>query len=164
MEVKANVTGRIDKGLLLYVGIGPADAAAQADWLAGKVATLRVFKDEEGKLNKCAAEVGGAILAVPNFTLMGDARKGRRPSFTAAAGPDHARPLFERFVERLRQADLRVESGPFGAHMHILAVADGPVNMVIDSLGSNHAETDTPAQEQADAGSGPSGPGGDSTE
>ena len=145
VEVNSKVTGRIEKGLLLYVGIGPGDGAAQADWLAAKVSTLRVFEDEDGKLNKSAAEVGGAILAVPNFTLMGDARKGRRPSFTDAAGPDHAQPLFERFVERLRQANLRVETGQFGKHMHILAVADGPVNVVIDNLPAPAQPPDGPS-------------------
>lgn len=133
VEVNSHITGRIEKGLLLYVGIGSTDQSADADWLASKVATLRVFEDDQDKLNLSAAEVAGAILAVPNFTLMGDARKGRRPSFSDAAPAPQAKPLFERFIHRLRESGLRVETGEFGAHMHILGVADGPVNIVLDS-------------------------------
>lgn len=134
VEVDSKVVGRIERGLLLYLGIGTADTAIDADYLAGKVATLRVFEDEQGKLNLDCSQVNGSVLAVPNFTLMGDARKGRRPSFTAAASPEHAKPLFGHFVNQLREAGVRVETGEFGAHMHILGIADGPVNMVLDSL------------------------------
>lgn len=134
VEVDSKVVGRIERGLLLYLGIGTADTAIDADYLSGKVATLRVFEDEQGKLNLDCSQANGSVLAVPNFTLMGDARKGRRPSFTAAASPDHAKPLFGHFVNRLREAGVRVETGEFGAHMHILGIADGPVNMVLDSL------------------------------
>jgi D-tyrosyl-tRNA(Tyr) deacylase len=133
VEVESKILGRIQKGLLLYVGIAPGDTPAQADWLAAKVATLRVFQDPKGKLNLDAAQVDGAVLAVPNFTVMGDARRGRRPSFTGAASPGQARGVFDYFVNRLAQSGLRVQTGCFGAHMHILSVADGPVNVIIDS-------------------------------
>ncbi len=124
--------GRIGRGLLVYVGVGETDTPAVAAKLAGKVARMRIFPDEDGRMNRAAGDVRGGILAVPNFTLQADARKGRRPSFVGAADPDRAKPLHEAFVAELRKLHEPVAAGEFGAHMHVESVADGPVNIVLD--------------------------------
>ena len=123
----------IGPGLLLLVGVATGDGEAEADWLARKVAGLRVVADEEGRMNRSVVESGGEVLAVSQFTLLGDTRKGRRPSFVGAAPPEVAGPLFDLFCERLRGAGVRaVETGCFGAMMDVALVNDGPVTLVLE--------------------------------
>ena len=123
----------IGPGLLLLVGVAAGDGQSEADWLANKVAGLRVMADDAGKMNRSVVESEGEILAVSQFTLLGDARKGRRPSFVGAAQPDEAEPLFDLFCEKLRAAGVRsVEKGRFGAMMEVALVNDGPVTMVLE--------------------------------
>jgi D-tyrosyl-tRNA(Tyr) deacylase len=119
--------------LLVLVGVAKGDTHKDLEWLSEKVATLRVFEDEEGKMNLSVKEVGGSVLVVSQFTLLGDCRKGRRPSFDKAAKPEHAEHLYRGFVELLRSKDLPVEVGAFRAHMHVSLVNDGPVTLVLDS-------------------------------
>ncbi len=127
------VVGRIGRGLLVYVGVGVGDTDRQAEWLAEKVAHLRIFEDDEGKLNRSVHDVQGQVLVVPNFTLLADARKGRRPAFVAAAGFDEARAVNEAFAAALRARGLTVATGRFGTQMHIRSQADGPVNILLDT-------------------------------
>ncbi|OPX25197.1 MAG: D-tyrosyl-tRNA(Tyr) deacylase [Planctomycetales bacterium 4484_123] len=136
VEVDGEVVGRIGKGLLVYVGVGVGDGPEDADWLAGKLAGLRVFTDEEGKLNLSVKDVNGSVLAISNFTLLADARKGRRPAFSAAAAAGQAEPLHEAFLAALRRQGVNVQTGVFGAKMAIRSQADGPVNIIVDSPGS----------------------------
>jgi len=133
VEADGKVVGRVERGLLAYVGVGVDDAPAEADYLAEKVAHLRIFDDEDGKLNRSVQDVRGGVLAVPNFTLMADARKGRRPSFEAAAPGETAGPLHERFVEALKRCGCQVACGAFGQHMIIRSAADGPVNVILET-------------------------------
>jgi D-tyrosyl-tRNA(Tyr) deacylase len=126
------VTGAIDRGFLLLVGFTHTDGDEQLDWMAEKVLGLRLFADAEDKMNLALADVGGALLVVSQFTLYGDARKGKRPSFVDAARPEHAIPLYERFVERLRARGVRVETGEFGAMMQVELVNDGPVTLWLE--------------------------------
>ena len=125
-------SGRIDRGYLLLVGITHGDGEAEAAWLAEKVVGLRLFADAEEKMNLALADVGGAVLAVSQFTLYGDAARGRRPSFIDAARPEHARPLYERFVALLRGRGVQVETGEFGAMMDVELVNDGPVTLWLE--------------------------------
>lgn len=123
----------IGAGLLLLVGVAQDDTEAEADWLAEKVAGLRVFNDAEGKMNLGVREIGGDVLAVSQFTLLADTRKGKRPSFVRAAPPEKAGPLFDYFCERLRAAGIEpVETGRFGAMMDVALVNDGPVTIVLE--------------------------------
>ena len=123
----------IGPGLLLLVGIARGDGEAEADWLAEKVAGLRVFADGEGKMNLDAREAGGEVLAVSQFTLLADTRKGKRPSFVEAAPPEEAEMLFDYFCEKLRESGVAsVETGSFGAMMDVTLVNDGPVTMVLE--------------------------------
>ena len=123
----------IGAGLLLLVGIAQGDTKAEADWLAAKVAGLRVMRDEAGKMNRGVVETGGEILAVSQFTLLADTRKGKRPSFIHAAPPEEASPLFDYFCDRLRAAGVAtVETGRFGAMMDVALVNDGPVTIVLE--------------------------------
>lgn len=124
--------GEIGRGYLVLLGVTHADTAAEAEWLAHKIGGLRLFEDDEGKLNLGIAEVGGAILVVSQFTLYGDARKGRRPSFTDAAPPEQASKLVEHFVATLRQSGFHVKTGVFGAHMDVALVNDGPVTLMLE--------------------------------
>ena len=126
------MVGRIERGFVVLVGVTHADGRAEADWLAAKIAGLRVFDDEAGKMNLALADVGGAILIVSQFTLYGDARKGRRPSFTDAAAPEHAEPLVDYLVQRLRDGGLTVATGVFGAHMELEIHNDGPVTLWVE--------------------------------
>lgn len=129
-------TGAIDGGLLIYLGIAPADGDAEVEWFARKVSEMRIFEgtgDREGAMDRAVIEAGGAILVVSQFTLYADTRKGRRPAFTDAAPPEVAAPLIERCMEALRARGLRVEGGRFGAHMLVDAVNDGPVTIILDS-------------------------------
>jgi len=132
VRVGGDVLGRIGKGYVLLVGITHADREEQLAWMAEKVSGLRLFGDEEDKMNLALADVGGAALVVSQFTLYGDARKGRRPSFIDAARPEVAEPLYERFVDLLRSTGLTVETGAFGAMMEVELVNDGPVTMWLE--------------------------------
>jgi len=133
VTVEGRVTGEIGSGLVALVGVGSADTEQDARWLADKIAELRVFEDDAGKMNRSLAEAGGATLAVSQFTLYGDCRKGRRPSFDRAARPEQARALYEKFVAFLRERGLRVEEGVFQAMMQVELVNDGPVTLLLDS-------------------------------
>jgi D-aminoacyl-tRNA deacylase len=126
------VIGRIGRGFLVLVGFTHADGEEQLDWMADKVVGLRVFGDADDKMNLALADVSGALLVVSQFTLYGDARKGRRPSFIDAARPETAIPLYERFVGLLRQRGARVETGEFGAMMDVELVNDGPVTLWLE--------------------------------
>lgn len=127
------IVGEIGRGLLVLLGVGQADTVADADYLAEKVAGLRIFEDEHEKMNLAAADVGGAVLAVSQFTLYGDSRRGKRPSFDAAAPPKTARELYEHFVKRIREAGLLCETGRFQEMMQVELVNDGPVTILLDS-------------------------------
>ena len=126
------VTGRIARGLLLLVGFTHGDDEAQVAWMAEKVAGLRIFSDAEDKMNLALADIGGALLVVSQFTLYGDAAKGRRPSFVDAARPEQAIPLYQRFVALLRGTGTPVETGEFGATMEVELVNDGPVTLWLE--------------------------------
>ena len=132
VSVEGRVTGEIGEGLLLLVGFSAGDGEEALRWMAEKVVALRVFQDAEGKMNRSVEEVGGGLLVVSQFTLYGDARKGRRPSFVDAARPEVAIPLYESFVETLRATGLRVGTGEFGAMMQVELVNDGPVTLVLE--------------------------------
>ena len=126
--------GRIDAGLVVLVGVREGDGEEEARWLAAKVANLRIFEDDEGRFNRSLLDVGGGALVVSQFTLYGDARRGRRPSFTEAAAPEAAAPLIERFGEFLRLEGVsRVETGRFQAHMLVEIHNDGPVTIILDT-------------------------------
>lgn len=125
--------GGIDHGVLALVGVAADDGPADVAYTASKIAELRIFADEAGRMNRSVAEVGGAVLVVSQFTLLGDARRGRRPAFDGAAPPDLARTLYEAVVQRLRDAGLRVETGRFQAHMAVESRNDGPVTVLLDS-------------------------------
>ncbi len=128
VTVDGRVVGEIGAGLLVLVGVAPTDGPAQVDWMAAKIAGLRIFEDEAGKMNLAVGDVGGGVLVVSQFTLYGDASKGRRPSFTGAAPPEIARPLYERLADALGAA-----RGEFGAHMEVALVNDGPVTLILDT-------------------------------
>ncbi len=136
VRVAGRVTGTIGVGFLVLAGFHPADAADALSWMADKILGLRVFGDAEGKMNLALADVGGAVLVVSQFTLYGDATKGRRPSFVNAAPPEIAIPLYERFVALLRErgagSGTRVETGEFGAMMEVELVNDGPVTLILE--------------------------------
>ncbi len=132
VTVDSDITGAIGPGLLLLVGIGQDDAEATVTAMAGKIARLRIFEDVVGKMNRSVLDVGGEILVVSQFTLLGELRKGTRPNFAAAARPEMAAPLIARFVAALRQLGLTVEEGRFGAYMQVTLVNDGPVTIVLD--------------------------------
>ena len=127
------LTGEIGPGLLVLVGVAHDDTEAEADWLAAKLAGLRVFGDDQGRMNRSLAEVGGGALVVSQFTLYGDARKGRRPSYVAAAPPDQAAPLVEAVAKSLAGSGIPVATGRFGAHMRVESAGDGPVTILLDS-------------------------------
>jgi D-tyrosyl-tRNA(Tyr) deacylase len=127
------VTGRIDRGLLVYLGVAQGDTKEDAERLAEKIAFLRIFGDEEGKMNRSVQDSGGGILAVSQFTLLADARKGRRPYYGNAADGETAKALYEYFMERIRERGLVCDSGVFQAHMEVACVNDGPVTILLDS-------------------------------
>ncbi|HET7583612.1 MAG TPA: D-aminoacyl-tRNA deacylase [Gemmatimonadaceae bacterium] len=126
------MAGRIEQGFLLLVGFTESDGQEQIEWMADKVTTLRLFPDDEGKMNRGLDDIGGALLIVSQFTLYGDAQKGRRPSFVDAAPPHVAEPLYERFVQACRDRGVRVETGEFRAMMDVELVNDGPVTLVLE--------------------------------
>jgi D-aminoacyl-tRNA deacylase len=133
VTVDGELVGRIERGLLVLLGVTHADSEAAADYLAEKIAGLRVFEDDAGKMNLSVVDVGGSILAVSQFTLYGDVRKGKRPSFDDAARPEQARKLYERFVERIRTLGLVCETGRFQEMMQVELVNEGPVTILLDS-------------------------------
>jgi D-tyrosyl-tRNA(Tyr) deacylase len=133
VEVGGEITGRIERGLLVYLGAAKGDGAEDVTYVAQKLAGLRIFADAEGKMSLSVADVGGGVLVVPQFTLFGDVRKGRRPSFDDAAPPDDARAKWEEVCEQLRTGGLRVERGRFREHMDVRSAVDGPVTILIDS-------------------------------
>ena len=133
VEIEGRTVGRIDKGLLVYLGVGKGDELKDAEFMAEKLANLRIFADEAGKMNKSVQDVGGAILLVSNFTLHGDCRKGRRPGFDAAAEPELAEKLYEKVAELIAEKGVPVEKGTFGGYMHVSSINDGPVTFLLDS-------------------------------
>ncbi len=133
VTVDGELTGEIAQGLLVLLGVAQDDSVADADYLAEKIAGLRIFEDDVGKMNLSLAEIGGAVLAVSQFTLFGDARRGKRPSFDAAARPEQAKALYEYFVERIRAGGLRCETGRFQEMMEVELVNSGPVTILLDS-------------------------------
>ncbi|HEX8321077.1 D-aminoacyl-tRNA deacylase [Longimicrobium sp.] len=132
VTVGERVTGEIGPGLLLLVGFTDGDGDEALAWMAEKVAGLRIFADDEGKMNRSVQDAGGGLLVVSQFTLYGDTRKGRRPSFVEAARPEIAIPLYERFLEMLRATGLPVQTGEFGAMMQVELVNDGPVTLILE--------------------------------
>jgi D-tyrosyl-tRNA(Tyr) deacylase len=133
VTVNGEIAGEIGPGLLVLLGVGTGDTRADADYLADKTVGLRIFEDPGGKMNLAVADVGGAVLAVSQFTLYGDVRRGKRPSFDAAAPPQKARELYEYFVEKVRAAGLRCETGRFQEMMRVELVNEGPVTILLDS-------------------------------
>ncbi|GCF06541.1 D-aminoacyl-tRNA deacylase [Dictyobacter arantiisoli] len=133
VTVETQIVGQIEHGLLVFLGIGQGDSEVQIKTLAEKIVHLRIFEDAEGKMNRSVLDIGGAILAVSQFTLYANARRGRRPSFTAAASPDLAEPLFEQFKQALTAYGIPVASGIFGAAMDIQLCNQGPVTIWLDS-------------------------------
>ncbi len=131
--VAGEAVGRIGRGLLVYLGAGKGDGDAQVLWMAGKLAALRIFSDDSGRMSRDVLESGGAVLVVSQFTLYGDTRKGRRPSFDAAADPELAEKLYLAVCEQLAQRGLAVEKGRFRAMMDVHCVVDGPVTVLVDS-------------------------------
>jgi len=133
VTVNGGVTGEIGPGLLVLLGVGTGDTKSDADYLADKIIGLRIFEDDGGKMNLSVVDVKGAILAVSQFTLYGDVRRGKRPSFDAAAPPQQARELYEYFVEKIRAAGLRCETGRFQEMMKVELANEGPVTILLDS-------------------------------
>jgi D-tyrosyl-tRNA(Tyr) deacylase len=133
VRVEGVAVGAIGRGFLVLLGVTHNDGQAEAEWLARKIAGLRIFEDDAGKMNLGLPDVDGAVLVVSQFTLYGDARKGRRPSFAAAARPEQAEPLVDYFAIRLREEGLRVETGVFGAMMDVELLNDGPVTLWLDT-------------------------------
>ncbi len=134
VKVDGNIVGEIRKGLMLLVGIDENDTEADADWLVQKILNLRIFGDEDGKLNLSVQDIKGEILCISQFTLIADYKKGNRPSFIKAAKPDKAIPLFDYFREEISKSGLKTESGIFGADMKVSLINDGPVTIVMDSV------------------------------
>jgi len=133
VTIDETVAGRIGRGIVVLLGVGHDDGDAEVTWLADKIVGLRIFEDEAGKMNRSLAEVGGAMLVVSQFTLYGDCRRGRRPSFTDAAPPELAEHLYEAFVAAVRKAGIEVATGQFREHMLVSLVNDGPVTLWIDT-------------------------------
>jgi D-aminoacyl-tRNA deacylase len=133
VRVGGEVVSAVGRGLVVLLGVGPGDSTAQAQALGDKIASLRIFSDEAGKMNLSALDLGAEVLVVSQFTLYADTSRGRRPSFTGAAPPDVAAPLVDVFTERLRSLGLRVPTGVFGAHMLVHICNDGPVTIVLES-------------------------------
>ena len=130
---REEVTGAIEAGLMVLIGIGPNDSEAEANWLSQKLSTLRIFEDEAGKMNLSLKDIQGSILAVSQFTLYGDCKRGRRPSFVGAAPPDLALPLFNRCVQLIKDQGIHCEIGKFGHHMEVSLMNDGPVTLILDT-------------------------------
>ncbi len=133
VEVDGSVVGRVGSGLLVYLGVGKGDTETDAQFMAEKLANLRIFSDEAGKMNRSVIDIGGGVLLISNFTLHGDCRKGRRPSFDAAGEPTLAEGLYEKVAQLIAAEGVPVEKGSFGAHMHVTSINDGPVTFLLDS-------------------------------
>ena len=133
VTVDGNVVGKIGKGLLLLIGIADTDKDEDIEFVANKCLNLRIFEDAAGKMNRSLLEEGGEILAISQFTLLGDTRKGRRPSFVHAANPEKGKDFYDRFVERLRRSGVKVETGIFGAMMDVELLNYGPVTLIVES-------------------------------
>jgi D-tyrosyl-tRNA(Tyr) deacylase len=133
VSISGEVLGKINRGLVVFVGVASEDTEKDAQYLAQKIANLRIFADEQGKFNLSALDVNGELLVVSQFTLLADARKGRRPSFISAAPPEQAEELFERFIAAVRNTGLKVETGRFQQYMQVKIVNDGPVTILLDS-------------------------------
>lgn len=133
VTVEGEVTGQIQRGFVVLLGVAAEDKKSDLQWLVNKIVGLRVFEDAEGKMNCSLAEANGAMLVVSQFTLLGDCRKGRRPSFVAAARPDRANELYEQFCEDVRGQGIEVQTGRFQTHMDVALVNDGPVTLLLDS-------------------------------
>ena len=133
VEVDGEITGAIDRGLIVYLGAGKGDGDDDRAWLLAKIAGRRIFENDEGKMDRSVVDVGGALLVVSQFTLYGDVKKGRRPSFDGAMPPEDAERAYEAFVRDARAQGLRVETGRFRAHMKVSSLNDGPVTIWIDS-------------------------------
>ena len=133
VEVDNRVVGEIERGLLVYLGVGKGDTADDAKFIADKLVNLRIFADEAGKMNRSVMDIGGKILLISNFTLLGDCRKGRRPGFDAAAEPSLAEQLYEKVAELIAEAGVAIEKGVFGGYMQVTSQNDGPVTFLLDS-------------------------------
>lgn len=133
VRVAGEIVGQIDQGLLVLLGVEPTDTSADVAYLADKTVNLRIFEDEAGKMNLSTLDIGGAVLAVSQFTLLGDCRKGRRPAFTGAAPPEQANALYEEYVAAVRQLGPPVATGIFRAQMEVALINDGPVTLLLDS-------------------------------
>jgi len=133
VSIEGTVVGEITRGFLVLLGVGKEDQEEDADYLAAKIPQLRVFEDEEGRFNLSLLDIGGGILVVSQFTLFGDCRKGRRPSFTDAAEPQQARELYHHFITKLKENQISVATGEFQAHMAVELINDGPVTLLLDS-------------------------------
>jgi D-tyrosyl-tRNA(Tyr) deacylase len=133
VTVNDRQVGKIDKGLLVYLGVGADDTIKDAQFIADKLINLRIFPDEARKMNLSVQDVGGSVLLISNFTLNGDCRKGRRPGFDAAAEPALAQQLYEKVIELIAEQDVTVEKGIFGEYMHVSSINDGPVTFLLDS-------------------------------
>ncbi len=133
VTINEKISGEIERGLLLLVGIHETDTKEQADWCCGKIPKLRIFEDDEGKMNRSVKDINGGILVVSQFTLYGNVKKGTRPSFIEAARPETAEPLYEYMIEKLKkESGLMVESGEFGAMMEVKLLNDGPVTLILE--------------------------------
>ncbi|MGB6011795.1 MAG: D-aminoacyl-tRNA deacylase [Desulfobacterales bacterium] len=133
VTVENEMVAKIGKGLLVLLGIAKADNTDDAEYLADKIVNLRIFEDENRKMNRSLVDTGGEMLVVSQFTLLGDCKKGRRPSFVQAAAPDHATELYQIFVEQVRQKGVTVKTGRFRAMMDVSLINDGPVTLIVDS-------------------------------
>jgi len=133
VEVEGKVVGEIERGLLVYLGVGKGDTADDAQFIAGKLVNLRIFADEAGKMNRSVMDIGGKILLISNFTLHGDCRKGRRPGFDAAADPSLAEQFYEKVADLIAESGVAVEKGVFGGYMQVTSQNDGPVTFLLDS-------------------------------
>jgi D-tyrosyl-tRNA(Tyr) deacylase len=141
VDVAGETSGRIGRGILVLLGVEKGDNERDADWLAEKIVNLRIFEDDAGKMNLALKEVGGELLVVSQFTLAGNCAKGRRPSFDDAAPPDHANRLYEYFVARGRDMDVRVATGVFQAMMEVELINDGPVTFILESRNAPFAQS-----------------------
>ena len=133
VKVDGKTVGQIGKGLMLLIGIADTDTEEDIEFVANKCLNLRIFEDAQGKMNRSLLEVGGEILAISQFTLLGDTRKGRRPSFVHAADPEKGKAYYDRFVERLRRSGVKTETGIFGAMMNVELLNYGPVTLIVES-------------------------------
>ena len=133
VKIEGKITGSIDHGILLLLGVEERDEKKDLEYICEKIPNLRIFEDENGKMNKSLLDVGGSILVISQFTLLADARKGRRPSFTDAARPEKAIPMYEEFIAKMKEKNITTESGVFGADMKVQLINDGPVTILLDS-------------------------------